>query len=253
MEQSTLHNLLHNLISQWENEIIEFKQADKNYKLSELGQYFSALSNEANLRNVENAWLVFGVNNKTRDIVGTDYRSKKEAREHLKYEISQGLEPSLTFRNIYEVLAPEGRVLLFEIPAAPQGMPVSYNGHFYCRAGESLLALSLDKLDEIRRQTINTDWTAVTIPEATVDDLDISAVSKAKTGFILKHSSSFSEDDINSWTTEVFLEKIGLIHKGQITRACLFLLGKPESNFFVSPHMAQLTWKLETEERAYEH
>ncbi len=39
----------------------------------------------------------------------------------------------------------------------------------------------------------------------------------------------------------------------QITRACLFLLGKAESNFFVSPQMAQITWKLETEERAYEH
>ena len=132
-------------------------------------------------------------------------------------------------------------------------MPVSYNGHFYCRAGESLLALSLDKLDEIRHQTVTSDWTAVTVPEATVKDLDTVAVAKAKEGFILKHSSSFTEDEISRWTTEVFLEKIGLIRKGQITRACLFLLGKPESNYLVSPHMAQITWKLETQERAYEH
>ena len=253
MEQTELLSLLNNLISQWENEVVEFKQANKDFKLSEIGQYFSALSNEANLRKLEKAWLIFGVHNKTRKIVGTDYRTKKDAREHLKYEISQGLEPSLTFRNIYEIMAPEGRILLFEIPAAPQGMPVSYNGHFYCRAGESLLALSLDKLDEIRRQTINTDWTAVTLPETTVNDLDTVAVSKARDGFILKHSSSISEDTIRAWSTEVFLEKVGLIRKGQITRACLFLLGKAESNFFVSPHMAQITWKLETEERAYEH
>ena len=253
MEQTELLSLLNNLISQWENEVVEFKQADKNFKLSEIGQYFSALSNEANLRNSEKAWLVFGVNNKTRKIVGTDYRQKKEPREHLKYEISQGLEPSLTFRNIHEIMTSEGRVLLFEIPVAPQGMPVSYNGHFYCRAGESLLALSLDKLDEIRRQTINSDWTAVTVSDATVEDLDTVAVAKARDGFILKHSSSISEEEIKAWSPEVFLEKVGLIRKGQITRACLFLLGKPESNFLVSPHMAQITWKLETEERAYEH
>lgn len=253
MEQSESLLLLENLISQWENEVIEFKQADKNFKLSEMGQYFSALSNEANLRKTEKAWLVFGVHNKSREVVGTDYRQKKEQREHLKYEISQGLEPSLTFRNIHEILTPEGRVLIFEIPAAPQGMPVAYNGHFYCRAGESLLALSLDKLDEIRRQTANSDWTAVTIPEATIDDLDITAVNKTRDGFILKHSSSFPEEEIRSWQTEVFLEKIGLIRKGKLTRACLFLLGKPSSNFYVSPHMAQITWELETEERAYEH
>ena len=128
MSENNLIELTDSLISQWENEIIEFKQADKNFKLSDLGQYFSALSNEANLRKFEKAWLVFGVNNK-REIVGTDYRTKKEQREHLKYEISQGLEPSITFRNIHEVITPKGRVLLFEIPAAPQGMPVSYNGH----------------------------------------------------------------------------------------------------------------------------
>lgn len=253
MTQDELQKLLQTLIDQWENEIIEFKQASKDFKLSEIGQYFSALSNEANLRHMESAWLVFGVDNKVRKIAGTDYRVKKEQREHLKYEISQVLEPSLTFRNIHEILTTEGRVLLFEIPAAPLGMPVSYNGHFYCRAGESLLALSLDKLDEIRHQTVTSDWTAVTVPDATIKDLDTVAVAKAKEGFVLKHSSSFSEEDIANWTTEVFLERIGLIRRGQITRACLFLLGKPESNHLVSPHMAQITWKLETQERAYEH
>jgi ATP-dependent DNA helicase RecG len=57
MTQDELQTLLHTLITQWENEIIEFKQASKDFKLSELGQYFSALSNEANLRHVENACL----------------------------------------------------------------------------------------------------------------------------------------------------------------------------------------------------
>ena len=44
-----------------ENEVVEFKKAETNFDVDELGKYFSALSNEANLRDHEFAWIVFGV------------------------------------------------------------------------------------------------------------------------------------------------------------------------------------------------
>ena len=44
-----------------ENEVVEFKKAETNFDIDELGKYFSALSNEANLRDHEFAWIVFGV------------------------------------------------------------------------------------------------------------------------------------------------------------------------------------------------
>lgn len=44
-----------------ENEVLELKEAKTQYDKDKLGQYFSALSNEANLKNIENAWLVLGV------------------------------------------------------------------------------------------------------------------------------------------------------------------------------------------------
>ena len=44
-----------------ENEVVEFKKAETNFNIDELGKYFSALSNEANLRDHEFAWIVFGV------------------------------------------------------------------------------------------------------------------------------------------------------------------------------------------------
>ena len=56
-----------------ENEVVEFKKAENNFDFDDLGKYYSALSNEANLRSLDKAWLVFGVHDKTRDIVGTDY------------------------------------------------------------------------------------------------------------------------------------------------------------------------------------
>ncbi|NLO68367.1 MAG: ATP-binding protein, partial [Bacteroidales bacterium] len=67
-----LINLLNRLIRDWENEVVEFKQAGNDYSTDKIGQYFSALSNEANLRGLEKGWLIFGVNNKTRTVVGSD-------------------------------------------------------------------------------------------------------------------------------------------------------------------------------------
>ena len=67
------------LLANWENEVVEFKSGGKGFSSDEIGKYFSALSNEANLRGLEAAWLVFGVHNKTRKIIGTaliDYIGK---------------------------------------------------------------------------------------------------------------------------------------------------------------------------------
>jgi len=97
MDQSALNTLLKALISTWENEVVEFKQADKDYSTNDIGKYFSALSNEANLRGQERAWLVFGVNNKTRSVVGTNYREELERLHSLKQQVAQSTEPSITF------------------------------------------------------------------------------------------------------------------------------------------------------------
>ena len=110
MEHMELHTLLMELIDTWENEVIEFKQAGHDYSTDKIGQYFSALSNEANLRDTERAWLVFGVENKQREIIGTNYRPQSERLQSLKMQLAQNAEPSITFRNIYELSIPEGRV-----------------------------------------------------------------------------------------------------------------------------------------------
>lgn len=132
------------------------------------------MSNEANLRGQSRAWLVFGVDNKSRKVVGTNFRSKTEHLQNLKYEISQRIEPTITLRNIH-VLEEDGkRVILFEIPAA-------------------------------------------------------------------------------SWSLQTFLDRAKLTQDGKITRTTLLLLGRAESAWRLSPHPAQLTWKLDSEEKAYEH
>ena len=61
MDKTALETLLAHLIARWEGEVVEFKQAGKDYDTDKIGRYFSAMANEANLRSEDGAWLVFGV------------------------------------------------------------------------------------------------------------------------------------------------------------------------------------------------
>ncbi|ADH84747.1 putative transcriptional regulator [Desulfurivibrio alkaliphilus AHT 2] len=253
MSQPKLQKLLDHLVASWENEVVEFKQAGKDYPTDKIGEYFSALANEANLRNQERAWLVFGVNNKSRQIVGSDYRLNPERLQSTKMQIAENTEPSVTFRNIHQLRNSKGRVVLFEIPAAPRGMPIAWKGHYYARAGESLTHLGLDKLDEIRQQTMAGDWSARLVADATFSHLDEGALQKARESFARKYANRFPAEEVMAWPLATFLDRAKLTQDGKITRAAILLLGRPESAYLLSPHPAQMTWKLEGPERAYEH
>lgn len=61
---SEMPSLIRSLLSDVETEVVEYKEAKRGYDFEKIGKYFSALSNEANLRNAECGWLVFGVTDK---------------------------------------------------------------------------------------------------------------------------------------------------------------------------------------------
>ncbi len=104
-----------------EDETVEFKKAENNFDFDLLGKYFSALSNEANLHHHEFAWLVFGVHDKTREIIGTSYKNSPVSLQKLKQDFSQQTTNNITFRNIHSIEIEGKRILLFQIPAAPVG------------------------------------------------------------------------------------------------------------------------------------
>ena len=58
---SQLKEKIVRMIESFENEVVEFKEARTNYSFNDIGKYFSALSNEANLRGLQEAWLIFGI------------------------------------------------------------------------------------------------------------------------------------------------------------------------------------------------
>lgn len=239
-----IYNIFNNLRYHHEDEVIEFKKAENNFDFDDLGKYFSALSNEANLRNQEFAWLAFGIHDKTREVSGTSYKNSTVSLQKLKQDLSQHTTDNNTFRDIYELKIEDKRVLLFQISAASRGIPVAWKGHFYGRRGESLVALDMNKYDEIRRQTITQDWSAIVIPEATINDLDNEAIAKARIEFS-KRNPKYN-DEIDGWSDKVFLNKAKLTKNGKITNTTIVLLGKEESEHLINPAVAKIRWNLKS-------
>jgi ATP-dependent DNA helicase RecG len=254
MKEHQLLTILQELLSlPAETEVVEFKEARNNFDFKDLGKYFSALSNEANLKNKACAWLLFGVSNK-KQIVGTQYRSSRKDLDKLKHEIAVQVNGRLTFIEIYELQTGQGRVLMFQIPPAPCGIPTSFGGFYFGRDGESTGALNIEEIERIRCQVKQTDWSAGICEEAGISDLDDEALAKARTNFKIKNPRLANE--IDRWDTHTFLNKAKLAVRGKLTNTAILLLGKPESEHFISPAIARITWVLKNtsnEEKDYEH
>jgi ATP-dependent DNA helicase RecG len=224
-----------------ENEVVEFKEAKNSYDFSKLGKYFSALSNEANLKRQPSAWLVFGVKD-NRQVLGSNFRRDRKALDSLKGEIANKTTNRITFIEIHEVQHEQGRVILFEIPAAPKGLPITFDGHYYGRDGEELSPLNLEEIERIRAQVILEDWSAKTIPDAGLEDLDEEALRVARENFKNKFPSKAEE--VNNWDDITFLNKAKLTIKGKLTRTALLLLGKDEAEHFLLPADPKVRWLL---------
>lgn len=252
----TYQDILAQLLHHSENEIVEFKRAQRNFDIDDLGKYFSALSNEANLRERDFAWIVFGVDDKTHEIVGTSFKNGETALNKLKQDMSQHTTDKLIFREIVPIQVEGKRVLMFKIPASPRNIVMHWKGIAYGRDGESLVPLNQAKRDEIRNQPPIPDWTAQLVPQATIEDLDELAIATARIMFKKVHASNIPAEEVNNWTTEEFLCNSNMMRDGQITRAAILLLGKPSALDKIHPAVAQITWTLEDNDEIvqdYEH
>ena len=247
-----IKNVLFSLIKENENEYVEYKEAKNNFDFNELGKYFSALSNGANLVGKQYAWLVFGVSDKTHEFVNTNYRKGSDLN-NLKNEMVKFTNDNLTFIDIYEFEIDNNRIIMFKIPAAI-GVPTTWKKVAYDRIGESLDVLNDNKRNTIL-STVNIDWTRQIISELTVNDLDKNAILKAREQFKKKNENKEIADEIDKMDDTTFLNKAKVLLNGKVTRAAWLLLGKEDVNTAVDSCIPFITWKLQDESGVvdYEH
>jgi len=116
-----------------ENEWIEFKQSNMNPE--EVGKRISALSNGACLSNQPYGYLIFGVEDESKKVVGTEshFKQQKKGNEELEHWLAQRLNPRIDFR-VYDFEHNNHKVSLLQIPSATN-QPVRFFHEAYIRVG----------------------------------------------------------------------------------------------------------------------
>ena len=237
-----------------ETEWVEFKEAKNNYDFDDFGEYFSALSNEANLKGQPWGWFVFGVRTS---------RSRSSARniapaghlDSLKEEIANQTSNRLTFEEIYEVVRPEGRVLMFQIPPALRGCRPRGRDTTTAVKTKRSAPLNIHEIEQIRKQATREDWSAQIAAKRPRLTISTRGIAFARQEFKKKHPDLAAEVDVSGMTL-TFLNKAKVCISGRITRTAIILLGKNEAEHFLSPGIARITWMLKDEdgiEKDYQH
>ncbi|MBC8551962.1 MAG: putative DNA binding domain-containing protein [Candidatus Brocadiales bacterium] len=138
MEQWKTEEYLHSLIHELrrlpnEAEWVEFKGSNDNP--DEIGEYISALSNSAALLRKVNAYMIWGIDDKSHDIIGTTFKPNKNkiGNEELENWLLRLLSPKINF-SFYETMIEDNHVVLLEIGTAFRH-PVQFKHIEYLRIG----------------------------------------------------------------------------------------------------------------------
>jgi ATP-dependent DNA helicase RecG len=205
--------------------IVSGKQGD------DIISYLSAISN------MNGGTLIIGIEDLTGKILGID-NFHDYTEENFPFRVvgnctnvnSEGLyvesfTTSDTLKSIW----------LIHIPKHKPRKPVFAHKKPWQRIGDSLVLMTKEREESILNESLNVvdDWTAQIIEGATITDLDINAILRARVLFKVKNKHL--ADIIDSWSTNVFLDKARITIGGKITKAAILLLGKQESNHFLAP------------------
>lgn len=121
-----------------ETQNLEFKEARNQYDTTKLCRYCVAIANEGG------GHLVLGIADKPpRPVVGSQAFPDT-------LDIAEKLFHWVGFRvDVEDVAHPDGRVVIFSIPARPKGTAYHYEGAYLMRSGEELVPMSEDQLRKI--------------------------------------------------------------------------------------------------------
>lgn len=201
---------LEHVIDGREDEHCEFKLAESTFNVLKLYRYCVALANE------QGGCLVLGVTDQVpRSVVGTRAFS---SLEKVKLDILNAIRMRVA---VAEINHPDGRVLVFQVPSRPVGTPVSYEGSFWMRSGESLVAMSADQLRRIHEEASGPDFSSQIVPSSSISDLDTEAIEE----FRRQWSRKTKNGAIPRMDVTQLLEDSELSVDGNLTIAALVMLG----------------------------
>ena len=255
MDEKTLREHLKSLYPK-EDEACDWKEfknlknAMGSHKGEDIESYVSAIAN------MDGGHLVIGVKDKTLDIVGI-----RDFGDHTLDNIRPRLAGRCAHLNseklkVEEFITDDTQkiVWVIHIPRHEPRCPVNAHGHPWQRLGDSLIQMRTERLHAILSEPLgHDDWSAGVVERASIEDLDEDALALGRQKFKEKNSAAPWSSEIDKWDLPTFLDKAKVTAGGTITRTALLLFGKKGAAHFLSPHPCEITWKLDGEEKAYEH
>lgn len=133
-DEQYLRSLVHELIAlPVETGWLELKH--NNAEPQEIGEYISALANSAGLNGKAHAYLIWGIDDVSHALIGTNFapHAKKVGNEELESWLLRQLSPKISF-HFYSVKIEEMSVVILEIDRAFRH-PVQFSGSAFIRIG----------------------------------------------------------------------------------------------------------------------
>ena len=202
---------LNNWLKNQEGLTFEFKKAENSFSNTELFNYCCALANEGGGK------LILGVEPVKHTIVGTN--TYQGTHNKLSNEILQKLGIRI---DVEELIHPNGRVVIFHIPAHYVGKPIKSNGIYYMRAGESLVPMDEQTLTKKLNQ-YEQDFSSLVVKSLNISDLDNEAIVSLRNVLIKNNKKALADLD-----DEKLLVALELITNDGVTFAGLILLGNKQ-------------------------
>lgn len=204
---------LKKLMQSDENEHLDFKEAKSEFSNDRLLKYCCAFANEKGGR------LVLGISDKKpRQIIGTSaFPNLQKIKQRLISELCLKIEIDELFYN-------DMRILVFNVPSRPLGVPVCYDKVYWMRRGEELVPMTNDMLHRIFNEGVP-DYSAVLCSDAVIEDLSEDAIEEFRKRWI-RRSGNKKLAELNRIQ---LLQDAELIQGERVTYAALVLFGKKRS------------------------
>jgi ATP-dependent DNA helicase RecG len=190
-----------------ETEWVEFKVNNENP--TKMGENVSALANGAALHGKLFAYLVWGIEDGSHKVLGTQFKPRKSkiGNEELEIWLLHLLNPRIHF-TIHEFLHEGLPIVLWEIPAK-RGIPHRFKSEAYIRVGSSTKKLKDTGEKEAKLYQVlgasKKGWSAKVVEGATIQDLDPKAIEFARQQFREKNRNQ--AEQIPTWDDITFLNK----------------------------------------------
>jgi ATP-dependent DNA helicase RecG len=224
-------SLLERLLQEKEGEHLEFKEWKAKDDFDLLCKYCCSLANEGGGR------FVMGVTDKRpRLVVGTSAFAQPE---RTRKGLVDRLRLAIDFEEIHHPDCDSGsRVLMFQVPSRPIGLPLKYDGRYWMRQQDSLVAMSEEQLRDIFAESGH-DFSADDCPGLTLAGLDAGAVEDFRRRWIAKARKAESlalAERLAGLGPEQLLTDAEAMVDGRLNYAALILFGTSAA---VGRHLAQ--------------